>query len=118
MHWPFRSLAGFPAVEIPAKDEKLAADLNDRNVIFFNDSAEMPNRESSEFGGCRNVQKHFGAGLSGGAPFRGHLPSSFLIEPDAALDLDIYPSPVQSFAKRDKSRPPTDMCLGRPSSVE
>ena len=76
MHRPFRSLAGIPVVEIPAKDKKLAADLNDRNVIFFNDSAEMPNRESSEFGGCRDVQKHFGAGLSGGCRFRLHRASS------------------------------------------
>src|SRR5207247_10915554 len=67
-----RSLAGFPDVKITAKNKKLAADLNDRNAIFFNDSAEMPNRETGEFVGRSTVEKDYGWGLRGKCCFPLH----------------------------------------------
>ena len=51
-------LAGFPAGKIASKDKEFPANLNDWNAIFFNDSAEMPDRKPCEFGGGGNVQKH------------------------------------------------------------
>ena len=53
-------LAGFPRRKITTQDEELPADLNDRNGVFFYDSAEMPQRESRHFGGSWNIHKHFG----------------------------------------------------------
>ncbi len=51
-------LAGFPAGKIASKDKEFPANLNDWNAVFFNDSAEMPDRKPCEFGGGGNVQKH------------------------------------------------------------
>jgi hypothetical protein len=51
-------LAGFPTGKIASKDKEFPANLNDWNAIFFNDSAEMPDRKPCEFGGGGNVQKH------------------------------------------------------------
>jgi hypothetical protein len=48
---PFVALAGFPALEITAQNEEFTANLHDWNAIFFNDSAEVPNRKACEFGG-------------------------------------------------------------------
>lgn len=36
------TLGRFPCFEIPGYDEKLPPYLHDRNLVFFNDSAEMP----------------------------------------------------------------------------
>src|SRR5262245_22006704 len=51
----FRFLGGLPAFEISAENEKLSPDLDDPNALFLNDSAEMPHRESGEFGRIRDI---------------------------------------------------------------
>jgi hypothetical protein len=52
-------LAGFPRCKITSEYEKLPADLNDGDGVFFDDSAEMPQREASQIGGRWNIHKHF-----------------------------------------------------------
>ena len=51
-------LAGFPSGKVASKNKEFPANLNDWNTVFFNDSAEMPDRKPCEFGGGGNVQKH------------------------------------------------------------
>jgi len=51
--------ACLPAFEIGSHDEEFASDLNDANALFLNDSAEMPHRESGEFGCIRDIQERF-----------------------------------------------------------
>jgi hypothetical protein len=58
----FRPFLCLPALEIGTQNEKFPADLNDPNLLFLNDSAEMPYREASQTGGVGNIKKH---------PFRG-----------------------------------------------
>src|SRR5436309_15861929 len=51
-------LARLPTREIPPQDEEFPPNLNDRNAIFFNNPAEMPDGEACQLGGRWNVQKH------------------------------------------------------------
>src|SRR5881296_1761514 len=51
-------LAGFPSGKVASKNKEFPANLNDWNTVFFNDSAEMPDRKPCEFGGGGNVHKH------------------------------------------------------------
>ena len=53
-------LAGFPGCEIATEYEEFSTDLNDRDGVFFYDSAEVPQREASQIGGRWNIHKHFG----------------------------------------------------------
>ena len=78
LHRPFDFLTRLPARKIPSKNEEFPANLNDRNAVFFNDSAEMPDRKPCEFGGSRNIQKHFRSGRIGGGGLSQHQSFSFL----------------------------------------
>jgi hypothetical protein len=52
-------LTGFPSCKIASEDEEFPADLNDRYGVFFDDSAEVPQREARQIGGRWNIHKHF-----------------------------------------------------------
>src|SRR5688572_21843681 len=54
----FIIFARLPAFEIAAQYEKFSPDLNDADVLFLNDSTEVPHGKPSQFGGVGNVQKH------------------------------------------------------------
>jgi hypothetical protein len=54
----FRSFLSLPALEIGTQDEEFPPDLDDPNLFFLNDSAEMPYREASQTGGVGNIKKH------------------------------------------------------------
>ena len=71
-------LAGLPTRKVATENEEFPANLNDRNAVFFNDSAEMPDRKPCEFGGSRNIQKHFRSGRIGGGGLSQHQSFSFL----------------------------------------
>src|SRR2546426_3437819 len=53
----FCFFAGLPTFEIRTQDEKLAADLDNPDALFLNDSAEMPHGKPSELCSIRNVQE-------------------------------------------------------------
>jgi hypothetical protein len=42
----FRSFLGLPPLEVGAEDEKFAPDLDNANLLFLNDSAEMAYRKA------------------------------------------------------------------------
>jgi hypothetical protein len=54
----FRLFLGLPALKIRAEDEKFAPYLNDANLFFLNDSAEMAHRKAGQSGGVWNIKKH------------------------------------------------------------
>jgi hypothetical protein len=58
----FRSFLSLPAFEIGTQNEKLPANLDNANLFFLNDSAEMPYGKACQTGGVGNIEKH---------PFRG-----------------------------------------------
>jgi hypothetical protein len=58
---PLYLLARFPVHEIAPKDKEFAADLNDRNAIFLNDSAEMAKGEPRHASRGWNVHECFGS---------------------------------------------------------
>jgi hypothetical protein len=66
-------LARLPTREITAKNEEFSPDLNDRNAVFLNNSAEMPDREACQLCGGRDVQEHLVSGLSRCCGFCQHL---------------------------------------------
>src|SRR2546429_2937463 len=80
-------LAGFPAGKIASKDKEFPANLNDWNAIFFNDSAEMPDRKACQFGGRRDIQEHLGAGVGWCCGFSQHRGNSSISTPFLALDI-------------------------------
>ena len=51
----FTAVGKLPTLEISAEDEELPSDLNDLNLLIFNDSAEMSDRKSSELRGVWNI---------------------------------------------------------------
>src|SRR5262245_17407256 len=55
---PFFALARFPTLKITAQNEEFAANLYYWNAVFFNNSAEMPNRKAGQFGGGWNIEEH------------------------------------------------------------
>jgi hypothetical protein len=54
----FSSFLGLPPLEVGAEDEKFATDLDNANLFFLNDSAEMAYREAGQAGCVGNVEKH------------------------------------------------------------
>src|SRR5213079_3726265 len=73
---PLHLLARLPARKIASQDEEFSANLNDWNAIFFNDSAEMPDRKACQFGGRRDIQEHLGAGVGWCCGFSQHRGNS------------------------------------------
>jgi hypothetical protein len=51
----FRFLLGLPALKIRAEDEEFAPDLDDANLLFLNDSAEMAYGKASQAGGVWDI---------------------------------------------------------------
>jgi len=58
----FTAIRCLPTVKISTQNEEFSTDLNDLNLLFFNDSAEMPHGKTRQTRCIGNIQKH---------PFRG-----------------------------------------------
>ena len=54
----FSFLRSLPALKIGTQNEEFPPNLDDANLFFFNDSAEMPYGEAGQTSGVGNVEKH------------------------------------------------------------